>query len=106
VSDLAHQRRRLYLRFGACYEDLNTTTRFNETKSNQYFERGDAMNIDVLYKMVLHVKFYVNLSYNLDLNIDIASRINEEIRFALDPKELESFARQIATGMVNYNLQL
>ena len=64
------------------------------------------MNIDVLYKMVLHVKFYVNLSNNLDLNIEIASRINEEIRFALDPKELESFARQIATGMVNYNLQL
>ncbi|CAB3983171.1 platelet-derived growth factor receptor alpha isoform X1 [Paramuricea clavata] len=34
-----------------------------------------------------------------DLNIEIASRINEEIRYALDPKELESFARQIATGM-------
>ncbi|CAB4010455.1 TK kinase, partial [Paramuricea clavata] len=34
-----------------------------------------------------------------DLNIEIASRINKEIRFALDSKELESFARQIATGM-------
>ncbi|CAB4037807.1 TK kinase [Paramuricea clavata] len=34
-----------------------------------------------------------------DLNFEIASRINEEIRVALDPKELESFARQIATGM-------
>ncbi|CAB4026425.1 receptor-type tyrosine- kinase FLT3 isoform X1 [Paramuricea clavata] len=34
-----------------------------------------------------------------DLNFEIASRINEEIRVALNPKELESFARQIATGM-------
>jgi hypothetical protein len=40
--------------------------------------------------------------YTLDLNFKIASRINEEIRAALDTKELESFARQIASGMVNF----
>jgi hypothetical protein len=43
-----------------------------------------------------------NSIYILDLNFAIAARINEEIRVALDPKELESFARQIATGMVNF----
>ena len=42
------------------------------------------------------------LYYTLDLNFKIASRINEEIRAALDTKELESFARQIASGMVNF----
>ncbi len=35
------------------------------------------------------------------MNLEVASKINEELRTALDPKELESFARQIACGMVN-----
>ena len=59
--------------------------------------------------MALHVEFHVKFYYILDLNFEIASRIKEEIRVALVPKELESFARQIATGMVNclhyYNLE-
>ena len=43
----------------------------------------------------------------LDLNFKIASKINEEVSDALNPKELESFARQIATGMVrNFILML
>ncbi|XP_046848279.1 fibroblast growth factor receptor-like isoform X2 [Xenia sp. Carnegie-2017] len=33
------------------------------------------------------------------INVEIASRIKNELRAALDPKELESFARQIASGM-------
>ncbi|XP_028415315.1 uncharacterized protein LOC114538353 isoform X3 [Dendronephthya gigantea] len=33
------------------------------------------------------------------LNLEVAAKINEELRNALDPKELESFARQIASGM-------
>jgi hypothetical protein len=33
--------------------------------------------------------------------LEIASKIKEEVCHALDPKELECFARQIATGMVN-----
>ena len=37
----------------------------------------------------------------LALNLEIASKINEEIQDALDPMELESFARQIASGMVS-----
>ena len=42
----------------------------------------------------------------LDFNYEIASKINEEVRSALDPKELECFARQIAAGMVNIPLKL
>jgi hypothetical protein len=41
-------------------------------------------------------------SFSLALNLEVASKINEELRTALDPKELESFARQIACGMVSY----
>ena len=33
-------------------------------------------------------------------NVEIATKVNQEIQTALDPKELESFARQIANGMV------
>ena len=42
------------------------------------------------------------LIFLLALNIEVASKINEELRNALDPKELESFARQIACGMVSH----
>ncbi|CAB4040441.1 tyrosine kinase, partial [Paramuricea clavata] len=49
--------------------------------------------------MMLHVKFHVKFYNILDLNFEIASRIKEEIRIALVPKQLASFARQIAAGM-------
>jgi hypothetical protein len=37
----------------------------------------------------------------LALNLEVASKMKEELQTALDPKELESFARQIACGMVS-----
>ena len=37
-------------------------------------------------------------------NVEIATKVNQEIQAALDPNELESFARQIANGMVRYYL--
>ena len=35
------------------------------------------------------------------MNLEIAAKIKEELRTALNTKELESFARQIACGMVS-----
>ena len=42
--------------------------------------------------------------YIIELNIEFALKLKEKIRTTLDGmrKELESFARQIASGMVNF----
>ena len=40
--------------------------------------------------------------YIIELNIEFALKLKEKIRTTLDDKELESFARQIASGMVNF----
>ena len=44
------------------------------------------------------------MRYFLAENVEIATKVNQEIQTALDPKELESFARQIASGMVRYTM--
>ena len=43
--------------------------------------------------------------YIIELNIEFALKLKEKIRTTLDDKELESFARQIASGMVNFLLK-
>ena len=44
------------------------------------------------------------MRYFLAENVEIATKVNQEIQTALHPKELESFARQIASGMVRYTM--
>ena len=45
--------------------------------------------------------WFTTFAIVLALNLEIAAKIKEELRTALDTKELESFARQIACGMVS-----
>ena len=40
--------------------------------------------------------------YIIELNIEFALKLKEKIRTTLDDKELESFACQIASGMVTF----
>ena len=46
--------------------------------------------------------YYLYMIYIIELNIEFALKLKEKIRTTLDDKELESFARQIASGMVNF----